>query len=146
VRVAAHELARDARGHLGEVEAPFLLGDAREQEDAHQEIARLLGDVTIAPGLDRLLHLVGLLDEMRRDRREGLRPVPRTAVGGAQPVDDEEQLAQRIGTRLAGGRGEVDAGGRGVGLLHPRILGDCLASVGLAPRPSPGITEERVRV
>src|SRR5690606_5825690 len=55
-----------------------------------EEVAQLLA--VIAPAaLHRVEHLVGLLDEVGLEGREGLLPIPGAAAGGAQPRHDAEE-------------------------------------------------------
>ena len=81
------------------VNAPRLLGDHRVEVDLQQQVAELLAQVLASvAGVDRLEGLVGLLEQVARQRPVGLLALPRAL--GAQPAHHRQELQQR----LAGGR------------------------------------------
>ncbi len=94
VRVTADELVDDVAGHV--VHRPrlglVLLGDPGVEHHLKQQVAELLAEVVAVPGLDRLEGLVGLLEQVRRQRAVRLLAVPRAA--GAQPVHHPDQVDQ----------------------------------------------------
>ena len=71
VRMAAHELVVHATSDVGHREPALLLGDRGVELDLVQQVAELLdqrlvgGRVVGVEGLDRVDHLVGLLDQVR---------------------------------------------------------------------------------
>ena len=73
-----------------------LLGHPGVEDDLEQHVTELLAEVGAVAALDGLGHLVGLLDEVRREGLVGLLGVPGAAARRAQPVhgrDDVEQPA-----------------------------------------------------
>jgi hypothetical protein len=91
VWVAGEELLGDGVGHAGEVEAPFLLGDAGLENDLQQEIPELLAVRLGVSVLDGLEDLVGLLEDVGAQRREGLLPVPGASVRAPEAGHDGEK-------------------------------------------------------
>ena len=83
VGVPAHELVVHAAGDVGDREPPLLLGDRRVELDLVQQVAELLdqrlvaGRVVGVELLDRIDHLVRLLDEVRDQGTVRLLDVPR---------------------------------------------------------------------
>ena len=67
---------------VGEGERAALLGHARVIDDLQQQIAELVLQVGEVAARDRVGDLVGLLDGVGRDRREGLLEVPGAAAAG----------------------------------------------------------------
>jgi len=96
VRVPAHDLVADPLHERFDVEVPALLGDARLEYDLKQQIPQLFAQRLGRTAVDRLQHLVGLLDQVGAQRREGLLTIPGTAVRPAQPIHD---LAQSLHLR-----------------------------------------------
>ncbi len=57
-----------------------------------QQISQFVLEACHVAALDRIGDFVGFLDGIGRDAREGLLPIPRAAVGRAQPRHDREQF------------------------------------------------------
>ena len=93
VRMPAFHLVGDRFDHVGECESsPGLLGHARMEHDLKQQVAEFVAQVVHVATVDRVGNLVGFLDRVRRDRREGLLHVPWTAsLRVAQARHDVEQ-------------------------------------------------------
>ena len=51
-------------------------------------------------GLERVVDLVGLLDQVGLEGSERLRPVPRTALGGQQALHDLDETRERLAARF----------------------------------------------
>ncbi len=101
VRVPVHQLVHDAGGDVVDGEAAGLLrGDPGVEVDLEQQVAELLAQVGVLrwvlEPLDGLDRLVGLLEEVPRQRTVGLLPVPGALA--AEPVHDGDQVEQ-AGTR-----------------------------------------------
>ena len=79
-------------GHdVAEVERARLLGHPRVEHHLEQKIAELAAKIVERAALDRVGDLVGLLDRIRSNRREGLREIPWAAgAGRAKPRHDVE--------------------------------------------------------
>jgi hypothetical protein len=76
VRMAGDHLVGQRGGHVVEVEGALLLGHAGVEHDLEEEVAQFLAQrAKIAAG-NRVGHLVGFLDRVRRDGREVLLHVP----------------------------------------------------------------------
>ena len=88
VGMAAHDLARDRGLDVGQVEDARLGRELGVEDDLEEQVAELLGERRRRPALERVVDLVGLLEEVLAERRVGLLAVPRAAVGLAQPVAD----------------------------------------------------------
>ena len=88
MRVAADDLRREGRLHVAQVEHALLRGELRVQHDLEQQVAELAGELGRGPGLERVVDLVGLLEQVVPQRRVGLLAVPRAAVGLAEAVAD----------------------------------------------------------
>ena len=86
VRVAAHELVVHAACDVGDREAALLLGDRGVELDLVEQVAELFDDVLVGgrvvgvERLERVDHLVGLLDQVRHERAVGLLDVPRALL------------------------------------------------------------------
>jgi hypothetical protein len=82
VRVPADQLVVDARGHVGDREAPLLLGDRGVELDLVEQVAELLDEVLVGGrvvGIERLDgvdDLVGLLEQVGDEALMGLLDVP----------------------------------------------------------------------
>ena len=97
VRVPGEELLGDGVGDAAEVEAPLLLGDARLEDDLQEEVAELLAmGLGVAP-VDRLEHLVGLLEDVGAEGGERLLPVPGAPVGPPEAGHDGEEALDGVG-------------------------------------------------
>ena len=89
--MAVDELVVDAPRHVGEGELALLGGQGGVEHHLEQQVAQLLlevavavaaGDIELAAwveGIDRLQHLVGLLQQVPGEGGVGLLPVPRAA-------------------------------------------------------------------
>jgi len=96
MRVAPHQLGLDGRRDLIEGERARLLGEARVEDDLKQQVAELIAQALEIAARDGIGHLVGLLDRVGRDRREGLPEVPRAAGPRvAQARHDREEPVDR---------------------------------------------------
>ena len=114
VRVPAHELVVDAARDVGHGERAGLLREHRVEHDLVEEVAELVLERRV-PGrrqvLDRLDHLVRLLEEVAGERVVGLLGVPRAPARVAQPLGELERAAPARAPRHRTGvdeqRGEV---------------------------------------
>ena len=80
VGMAADHLVGDGLGHGLEIEVAGFLGHAGMEDDLQQQVAQLLleaGHVVLGDGVG---DLVGFLDGVGRDGREGLLDVPGAAI------------------------------------------------------------------
>ena len=92
---------------VGQVEDAGLRGELGVQDDLEPQVAELAGQLGRRAGLQRVVDLVGLLEQVLAERGVGLLAVPRAAVGLAQPGRDpghrprsgDGQLAARNGAR-----------------------------------------------
>jgi len=92
MRMPTLHLFGNGRGDVGEVEGAGFLGHARVEDDLEQQIAKLVLQLGQVAAADRVVHLIGFLDRIRRDRREGLHAVPFAACRRiAQPRHDRQQ-------------------------------------------------------
>ena len=66
---------------VAQVEDAVLGGELRVQDDLEQQVAELPGELGRGAGLERVVDLVRLLEQVVAQRRVGLLAVPRTAVG-----------------------------------------------------------------
>ena len=80
VRVAAHQLAVLAFGHVLDVELLLLPGDLRVQQDLQEQVAQLVFDLVPPAAAQGLLQLAGFLAEELDEREMGLLTIPRTAL------------------------------------------------------------------
>ncbi len=100
MRMAPHHLVGDRLRDVVEAEMPGLFGHPGVEHDLQQQIAKFVLEGRDVAALDRVGHLVGLLDRIGRDRREILLPIPRAAaLGVAQPRHDSEQTVDRAVSR-----------------------------------------------
>jgi hypothetical protein len=92
VRVPVHELVHDPAGDVvdGERVVRVLLGDPGVEDHLEQQVAQLLAQVRAVLGVDRLERLVGLLEQVLRQRPVGLLAVP--GARGTQPVHRRPQV------------------------------------------------------
>jgi hypothetical protein len=110
VRVAALHLVADRACDLGEGKGALLLGHARMEHHLQQQVAQLVAEIVEVATVDRIGHLVGFLDGVRRDGREVLLQVPRAAaLRVAQARHDRQQAFQFDAGGAAGGGGVVRA-------------------------------------
>ena len=68
------------RQHVGQVELAGFLGNARMEHDLELQIAKLVAQRVDVVARDRVGDLIGFLDRVGRDRREGLHAVPFAAA------------------------------------------------------------------
>ena len=113
VRVAGVELVVDAAGDVGEGELALLGGQHRVEHHLEQEVAELLlerleaGAGLLVDVVDRLEHLVGLLEEVAGEAGVGLLAVPRAL--GPQRADQLVEARHLAGDRR-GERGDPERG------------------------------------
>ena len=88
MRVAADDLRGDRGLDVGQVEDAGLGGELRVEDDLEQQVAELAGQLGRRAGLERVVDLVRLLEQVLAQRGVGLLAVPRAAVGLAQSVAD----------------------------------------------------------
>ena len=100
MRVPADELGGDRLDDAAEIEQSRLLGHAGVEDDLQQKVAELLAKVLGFAALDRVGDLVGLLDGVGRNGREGLLDVPGTAglrvAQGGHDLDQAMNVAGRL--------------------------------------------------
>ena len=100
VGMAANHLLGDAARDRVEVEAAVFARHLRVEDDLEQQVAELVAERRPVVLTDRLGHLVGFLDGVRRNRLEALFEVPRAAARRiAQPGHHVEQLIDAGGQR-----------------------------------------------
>src|SRR5437667_375749 len=114
VGVAADELVGDRARHLGDREAARLGRELGLEDDLEEEIAELVAQVGSVPGIDRLEHLVDLLEKIGAEAHGRLLAVPRAAARGAEPRHQVHQARERLGDARIGHRATVSAGLRAV--------------------------------
>ena len=153
VRMAAHDLGRDGRLHVGEVEYAGLRRELRVEHDLQQQVAELLGEVGRRAGIERVVDLVRLLEQMLAERGVGLLAIPRAAVGSAQAVRDPghrprpaegelrrdrphvERCREGLGRQLADRRpvGQAETAHRVIGGVEPAEHRERVAAGGSVP-------------
>ena len=79
MRVPADHLGGDGLDDVAEGEYSGLLGHARVVDHLQKQVAELVAQIVEIAALDRVGHLIGFLDRVRRDGREILFEVPGTA-------------------------------------------------------------------
>ena len=111
MRVAAHQLGDDAARDV--VDAELALGEAqlRLEDDLQQQVAQLFAVIVDVSGRQRVDHLVGLLDQVGHQRRQGLLAIPGASVGREQPLHQTDQLAH-LGAGLLAREGRQVGEGR----------------------------------
>ncbi len=129
MRVAPNDLGGDRRVDVGEVEDAGLGGELGMQHDLQPEVAQLSGELGSGSLGKRVVHLVGLLEEVVAQRFVGLLPVPRAAVRRPKPVGDPGQRPGRGGGQLLWNRAQIE------GRLE--VSGGQLADGGLACHAEP---------
>src|SRR3989304_2009341 len=94
VRMPANELFSKRLDDVAEIESAFLFGHARVEHDLEQEVAELVLEVVAVAARNRVGNLIGFLDGVGRDGREGLLEVPgASGARRAQPRHDLDQPA-----------------------------------------------------
>ena len=81
VRMAPDDLRGDRGLDVGQVEDAGLGRKLGVEDDLQPQVAELAGQLGRGTGLERVVDLVGLLEEVLAQRRVGLLAVPRAAVG-----------------------------------------------------------------
>ena len=66
---------------VGQVEDTGLGRQLGVEDDLEQQVAELLGELRRGAGLERVVDLVGLLEQVAAQAQVGLLAVPRAAVG-----------------------------------------------------------------
>jgi hypothetical protein len=89
--VAAHELVAHRVERVADGEIPGLLADAGEEDRLEQEVAELVAQLGRRPLIDRLEHLVRLLEDEAAQRGVRLLAVPGASAGLPQPGHDPDQ-------------------------------------------------------
>ena len=111
--MAADDLRGDRGVDVGQVEDALLGRELGVEDHLEQEVAELLGEGRRGAGAERVVDLVGLLEEVVPERLVGLLAVPRAAVRQAQPVRDPGHRPGARDRQLAGDRAEVERAGEG---------------------------------
>ena len=110
VRMAADELGGDLAQRVADGEAPLVGLELRQEDALEEQIADLAAQRVVIVAVDRVEHLVGLLEHERSQRLDRLLAIPRAAAGSAQAshdVDEALELAPRgsaCGARPCPGR------------------------------------------
>ena len=108
VRMAADDLRGDRRLDVGEVEDAGLGRQLGVEDDLEPQVAELAGQLGRGPGLERVVDLVRLLEEVLAERGVGLLAVPRAAVGLAEPGGDPGHRPRPGDRQFRCDRSEVD--------------------------------------
>ena len=77
--MAPDELVVDRPGDVMDVESLLLGGDLRVEDDLEEQVPQFVPEVAVLAVVQRVQHLVGLLDQVRPQGLVGLFPVPGTA-------------------------------------------------------------------
>ena len=98
MRVPADEFCGDRLDHVAEIEGAELFGHAGVEDHLEEEIAQFILEIGQIVTRDGIGDLIGLFERVRRDGREILLEIPRTAgLGRAQRRHDREQAADIAG-------------------------------------------------
>ncbi len=93
MRVPADQLLGDVLERIGHRETALVRGDLRQEDALEEEVADLAAQGVVIAAVDRVEHLVGLLEHERSQRLERLLAIPRAAVRPAKrPHDVDEAL------------------------------------------------------
>jgi len=99
VWMTTNHFPRDRLDHVAERERALLLGHASVKHHLQQQIAEFVAEVVHIVLCDRFGHLIGFLDGVGRDCREGLFQIPWAArYRRAQPrhdLDEAGNVARR---------------------------------------------------
>jgi hypothetical protein len=76
------------------VKAPSSLARRGEEDDLEQEVAQLLAKPGAVPGVQRLHHLVALLQEVVAQGGVGLLAIPGAAARVAQAIHDFQEVGE----------------------------------------------------
>src|SRR5206468_2801806 len=100
--MSADELLVQLPRDRADVVRALLAAQLRVQRDLQQQISELVPLPRHVAGVERRERFVGLLEQMRPERRVGLLAVPGTTVRRAQPLGDPRDRRERgeIGERL----------------------------------------------
>ena len=109
VRVAAHDLGADRALDVGQVEDALLGRELRVEHDLEQQVAELAGQGRAHRVAERVVDLVGLLEQVPAQGLVRLLAIPGAAVRLAQPPRDPGQRPRRpSGACSAEHRPDVD--------------------------------------
>ena len=98
----------DRRVDVGQVEDARLGRELGVEDDLEEQVAELLGEGRRRAAAERVVDLVGLLEEVVPERLVGLLAVPRAAVRQAQAVRDPGHRPRARDGHLAGDRRQVE--------------------------------------
>ena len=102
MRMAPLELVANRSRRRLEIERAALACDLRVKHHLKQQVTELVLEMREILALDGVGHLVGFLDGVGGDAREGLLAVPWAAIRRAQPLHDREQLERARAHGAAG--------------------------------------------
>ena len=112
--MAADDLGRDRRLDVGQVEDARLGGELGVEDDLQPQVAELAGQLGRRAGLERVVDLVRLLEQVLAQRCVGLLAVPRAAVGLRAGGREIQGIAHGPATASSGATGrEVERRRRG---------------------------------
>ena len=109
------DLGGDGRLDVGQVEHAGLRGELRVEHDLEPQVAELARELGRGTRLERVVHLVRLLEKVAAQGLMGLLPIPRAAVGRPETVADGRHRPRSEDRRL-GGEGRQVEGRRQVRL------------------------------
>jgi hypothetical protein len=95
VRMPANELLVQPARDLVRVEGSLLTPDLGVNRDLEQKIAELVAEPRWIAGIERGERFVGLLEQVRSQRRVRLFAIPRAAVWRAKPLGDAHDGVER---------------------------------------------------
>ena len=98
VRVTAYELRADRAQRVADVEPSFIELDLGQEDAFEEQVADFPQQRGVVAAIDRVQHLVGLLQHEAAQRLDRLLAIPGTAARSAQPrhdVDERLELAPR---------------------------------------------------
>src|SRR5438093_8845154 len=141
--MAPDHLLHDALRHVVHVERPLLGRHLRVEHHLEEHVPELVAKPVRVAGIDRVQHLVGLLQQVSGQRAVGLFVVPGASARAAEPGHDPDQVEQPLalparrdgalgnrGQRIAGGpagHGEAAAVGELEGVGELDGVGDPVA-------------------
>ncbi len=97
-----HHFRINLLDHVGDIEFPGFCGELRVKDDLQQQIAQFVGKFPRVAAIERVQHLVSLLDEISSERIVRLLPVPRAAIGCAEPCLQSDERFERLANALTG--------------------------------------------
>jgi hypothetical protein len=124
VRVPPDQLLHDPARDVVHVPRAFVGRHLRVEDDLQQDVAELLAQAIAVVRVDRVEHLVGLLEEVAREARVVLLEVPGTPARAAEPRHHPHEIQQSL----------AELGGR------DRSLGDVREEVVVAGGHGPVVT------